>query len=132
LILLVEDNPADAGLVREALDQHAVEGQLIVIPDGDLAIRWLEALDAGTDPCPDLLILDLNLPKRAGQEVLECVRKSVKCASAITVVLSSSDARKDKENAERLGANEYIRKPLRLSEFIALGAVFKAMLERRG
>lgn len=130
--MLIEDNPADAGLVREALDEHGIEGQLIVIPDGDLAIRWLEALDAGANPCPDLLILDLNLPKRAGHEVLACVRNSAKCREAIAVVLSSSDARRDKEEAARLGASEYIRKPLRLNEFIELGARFRDMLERRG
>jgi DNA-binding response OmpR family regulator len=112
--------------------EHGVEGELIVIPDGDLAIRWIQGLDAGPEDCPDLLILDLNLPKRAGGEVLECVRQSLKCGSAITVVLSSSDARKDMADAMRLGASEYISKPLRLTEFIQLGARFRVMLEGRG
>lgn len=131
-ILLIEDNPADAGLVREALEEHGVEGQLVVIPDGDLAIRWIELLDASADPCPDLLILDLNLPKRAGRDVLQHVRNSVKCRSAMLAILSSSDVQKDKADAMRLGASRYIKKPLRLAEFIQLGAVFREMLEGRG
>jgi DNA-binding response OmpR family regulator len=128
---LIEDNPADAGLVREALEEHSVEGELLLIGDGDAAIRWIEELDGRPGNCPDLVILDLNLPKRAGREVLECVRKSVKCSKAITIILSSSDAERDKAEAMRLGASRYLRKPLLLGEFIQLGAVFKAMIEGR-
>lgn len=118
--------------MREALEEHGIEGELLVISDGDAAIRWIEDLDARPGDCPDLVILDLNLPKRAGREVLECVRKSAKCSTAITIILSSSEAERDKAEAMRLGASRYIRKPLRLGEFIQLGAVFKGMLEGRG
>ena len=132
-ILLVEDNLADAGLVREALEEHGVEGELLVISDGDRAIRFIQSLDTTDNPCPDLVIVDLNLPKRPGREVLECMRKSAKCRDVAVVVLSSSDAAQDKADAFRLGATQYIRKPLRLSEFLGLGSIFRRMLEdRRG
>ena len=117
--------------MREALEEHGVEGELVVIPDGEVAIRWIEALDTGADACPDLLILDLNLPKRAGREVLQHVRESVKCRAATVVVLSSSDVEQDRSEAMRLGASRYISKPLRLAEFIQLGAVFREILEQR-
>jgi two-component system, chemotaxis family, response regulator Rcp1 len=66
----VEDNPADAGLVRRALEKHGVDGELIVISDGETAIAFIQALDAEAAPCPDLAIVDLNLPKKPGREVL--------------------------------------------------------------
>ncbi|HEX5229277.1 MAG TPA: response regulator [Bryobacteraceae bacterium] len=115
--------------MREALEQHGVEGELVVIPDGDLAVRWLDALDSSSEACADLVILDLNLPKRAGRDVLQHVRKSVKCRSAVVVILSSSDTHQDQTEAMRLGASRYIKKPLRLAEFIQLGAVFREILE---
>jgi CheY-like chemotaxis protein len=127
-ILLVEDNPADAGLVREALEEHNVEGELIVLNDGEKAIGFIQALDAHPASCPDLVILDLNLPKKSGRVVLECMRRSPICGRAPVVILSSSDAQQDRADAARLGANRYIRKPSRLEEFLSLGAVFKATL----
>ena len=128
-ILLVEDNPADAGLVREALEEHGVEGELVVLTDGESAIRFIRALDAQSIACPDLVIIDLNLPKRPGRDVLECVRQSVWCGHVPVVILSSSDAKEDRAETLRLGASRYIRKPSRLEEFMSLGAIFKAMLE---
>jgi DNA-binding response OmpR family regulator len=128
-ILLIEDNLADAGLVREALEEHGVEGELLLISDGDQAVRFIQALATTPARCPDLVIVDLNLPKRPGREVLECLRASAECQSATVVVLSSSDAPRDRADALRLGVNRYIRKPLRLDEFLALGATFRGLLE---
>jgi CheY-like chemotaxis protein len=128
VILLVEDNPADAGLVREALEEHGVECDLILMSDGETAIEFVEYLDAGVVGCPELVILDLNLPRRTGQEVLAQIRSSTICANVPVVILSSSDGQRDRDNAARLGASEYLRKPSRLNEFIELGAIFKKML----
>jgi DNA-binding response OmpR family regulator len=116
-------------LVREALEEHGVEGELLVISDGDKAIRFIQAIETRPVNCPDLVIVDLNLPKRPGRDVLECIRKSSKCQDITVVVLSSSDAPQDKADAFRLGATKYIRKPLRLDEFLGLGATFREMLE---
>jgi chemotaxis family two-component system response regulator Rcp1 len=128
-ILLAEDNPADAGLVRKALEEYGVEGELIVIADGEKAIQFIQGLDA--DPsveCPGLAIIDVNLPKRPGREVLERMRLSERCRHIPVVILSSSDAERDRADAVRFGATRYIRKPSRLEEFLSLGAIFKAAL----
>jgi CheY-like chemotaxis protein len=124
----VEDNPADTGLVREALEEHGVEGELIVVTDGELAIQFIEDLESQPVPLPDLFIIDLNLPKRPGREVLERMRQGAKCQRVPVVVLTSSDAQRDRNDVERLGIGQYILKPSRLDDFIALGAVFKAMM----
>jgi chemotaxis family two-component system response regulator Rcp1 len=127
-ILLVEDNPADAGLVREALEEHGIEGELTVLLDGEQAINFMNELDAGPGSCPDLIIVDLNLPRKPGRAVLKYIRQSHKCSRAPVAILTSSDAERDKSDAARLGASRYIRKPLRLEEFLSLGSVFKEML----
>jgi len=131
-ILLVEDNTADVGLVREALEEHHVACDLLVIGDGDRAIRFIEAVDARQADCPDLIIIDLNLPKRSGRDVLKSVRSSQDCSKAAVIVLSSSDAQQDRAESIQLGASRYVRKPLRLDEFLGLGAMFKECLYHSG
>jgi DNA-binding response OmpR family regulator len=116
--------------VRAALNEHGVPGELIVISDGDSAIRFIESLDSDGVECPDLVIIDLNLPKAPGVAVLRVMHRSVKCKDAVVVVLSSSDVQKEKDEAAALGANRFVRKPMRLEEFLNLGAVFKALLEQ--
>ncbi len=129
LILLAEDNPADALLVRKALEEHGVNGEILVIADGERAIEFIEALDAHpSGACPDLAIIDLNLPKRSGRDVLERMRRSERCRHVPVVILSSSDAQRDRSDAARFGASQYIPKPSRLEEFLSLGAIFKAAL----
>lgn len=115
--------------MREALQEEGVPGELIVISDGDSAIRYIDALDSQPDARPNLVILDLNLPKCNGLEVLKVLRASSKCKGTPVVILSSSDLQKDREESFRLGATHYIRKPLRLEEFLSLGSVFRAVLE---
>lgn len=127
--MLIEDNPADAGLVRTALEEHGVEGELTIIADGESALDFIRDLDLHPDvACPGLVILDLNLPRRPGREVLEAMRNSERCRLIPVLVLSSSDAARDQDDAARLGASGYIRKPTRLEEFLRLGAVFRDAL----
>jgi two-component system response regulator len=116
--------------VRQALEQHQVPGELLLIGDGDRAIRYLEALLFDAAPHPDLVILDLNLPKRSGREVLQFLRQSASCGRVEVVVLSCSDAPQDRAESIALGASQYLCKPLLLDEFLRLGAVFKAILEK--
>lgn len=125
--MLVEDNPADAMLVREALEEHHVRGELILIADGESAVDYMEQMDHMPNECPDLAIIDLNVPKRSGREVLAAARLSNKCRQMPIVILSSSDATQDREDSMRLGASRYIPKPSRLEEFLDLGRTFKAM-----
>ena len=115
--------------MRESLEEHGVRGELVVIGDGGSAVRFIENLDTDSVTCPDLVIIDLNLPRVPGLSVLETMRRSVKCRDVTVVILSSSEIEKDKNEAARLGATRYIRKPLRLDDFLKLGAIFKTMLD---
>jgi two-component system, chemotaxis family, response regulator Rcp1 len=128
MIMLVEDNPADVALLNEALASHKVETLLFVARDGDEGIRALDAIDESCIPCPDLIVLDLNLPRKSGFAVLEKVRASRKCSQKPVVVFSSSDVEEDREQARRLGASFYIRKPSTLKDLMSIGEVLKKML----
>lgn len=119
---------ADVGLIREALEEHGVQGELLVIGDGDAAIRFVDALE-GMVPRPGLVIIDLNLPKRSGREVLKYMRRSERYNDIPVAILSSSDAARDRNDALQLGATRYMAKPLRLEEFLGLGVIFRAMLQ---
>jgi CheY-like chemotaxis protein len=127
-IVLVDDNPADVLLIREALAWHDVHSKLLVARDGDEAIQFLDAIDSASLPCPDLLILDLNLPRKTGFQVLERVRVSPLCGEKPVAILSSADSVADRQKAERLGASRYIRKPSNLHDFMLIGQQLKEML----
>lgn len=116
-------------LVREALHEHQVDCSIVVMSDGEKAIHFIDSIDASHDiPCPDIILLDLNLPRRSGREVLTRLRASSRCAHARIVVLSSSDAPKDKQESLRLGADGYIRKPTALEDYMRIGQLLKDML----
>jgi two-component system, chemotaxis family, response regulator Rcp1 len=127
-ILLVEDNQADADLVEEALNEYRVPVTIVVLRDGEEAVRFVEESDLKMGPCPRLVILDLNLPKRSGKEVLRCIRERNQWKNIPVVIFSSSDSPSDREQTARLGASQYIRKPSQLEEFLAIGGVIKDLL----
>ncbi|HUE01613.1 MAG TPA: response regulator [Bryobacteraceae bacterium] len=130
-IVLAEDNPADVGLVRLALRDHGVHCELRVIPDGEAAVTFINGLDLdGKIPCPDLLLLDMHLPKRDGNEILRHLRASERCAQTPVVVLTSSEAASDRHNAEKNAAIHYFRKSASLDEFLLLGKIVKEVLSR--
>jgi len=119
------------GLVKEALTENGLQVQLYVISDGEKAVEFIDEIDSAQRPCPDLIVLDLNLPKRTGFEVLARVRASTQCGARPVVILSSSGATEDRDETARLGATRYIKKPSDLEEFIAIGGVFKDLLTRK-
>ena len=127
-ILLVEDNAGDVMLVQEALKSQSLAQELIVMRDGELAIHFIDEVDNRKAPCVNLVILDLNLPRRPGSDVLRRIRQSPVCGNVTVMVLSSSEAEKDKREMAALGANRYVRKPSSLAELVQLGAVVKEML----
>jgi chemotaxis family two-component system response regulator Rcp1 len=127
-ILLVEDSVGDARLIREALEDSAIPGELVVITNGQRAIEFIDEIEHGQSLCPHLAIIDLNLPKRPGAEVVKRMRASVKCKHVPVVVLTSSDNKTDREIATSIGVSRYILKPARLAEILQLGAVFREML----
>jgi CheY-like chemotaxis protein len=122
-ILLAEDNPADVYLIEEALREHQVPFEITVAEDGEAAITMLG--EGRTQP--DIVLLDLNMPKRSGGEVLERVRKDAG-GDVPVIILTSSDSPSDKEEALRLGATCYIRKPTGLDEFLEIGATIKRLV----
>jgi chemotaxis family two-component system response regulator Rcp1 len=128
VILLVEDNPADVLLIHQSLTEHGMKPQLFVARDGDEAIKLLEQIDNSVVPCPELVILDINLPKKTGFEVLRSIRASVKCAKVPVAVLTSSNALRDRQQAARLGATVYLVKPNDLTEFLRIGGKLKNLL----
>lgn len=128
-ILLAEDNPADVYLIREALREHGVEGTVRVASDGREVLQLICPDDAAT-PVPhlDLIILDLNLPRHDGIEILEWLRGLAQLANVPVVVMTSSDSPRDQKVATKLGAACYLRKPSSLEQFLALGEVLKRLL----
>ncbi len=128
--MLIEDNRADVLLVREALDQHKVRCEVTVITDGEAAVQFIEEIDAGLRPSPDLAIIDLNLPKKPGREVLKRLRASAACKNVAVVVLTSSDARKDQDEVAPFAPLHYLRKPSTLDDFITLGALFRQIVHQ--
>ena len=130
-ILLAEDNEGDVMLVEQALEQHEIVHELHVAKDGDEALSYVARM--GTDdgpPCPDVLLLDLNLPKVEGPQVLEQFRKHPACSRTPVIVVTSSDTLKDRARVTALGANAYFRKPSDLTEFMALGALIKDLVQK--
>ena len=128
-ILLAEDNSADVELVREALEDRAIAHELHVVEDGERAIDFIERIDRdSTLQCPKLLLLDLHLPKRDGEEVLRHLRASERCGQTPVVILTSSDSPIDRETAERNAALHYFRKPSTLEQYMRLGDVVKDII----
>jgi two-component system, chemotaxis family, response regulator Rcp1 len=117
-VLLIEDNPEDVDLIREGLHEGKVAHQLNVVPDGEEAMAYLKGEGRYADAIlPDLILLDLRLPKKAGLEVLAEIKADADLRCIPVIVLSSSDAPDDILRAYDLQASCYITKPADLDEF---------------
>jgi CheY-like chemotaxis protein len=120
-VLLVEDNPGDVDLIRDSLEEVAPHLEITVVGDGAQALSYLAAREATAadrpGPLPDLVLLDLNLPKIGGHEVLSEARKTSDLRSLPIVVVTSSDAMRDIVTSYALGANSYVTKPGELASF---------------
>lgn len=128
-VLLVEDNRADVLLVRHALTAHEIPYQLHVFEDGAQAVDFMARMGKpGEEPCPDILLLDLNLPKIDGPEVLQHFRRHPQCGDTPVIVISSSDAMRDREKVNALGVARYFKKPTDLNAFLQLGMIVKEVL----
>jgi chemotaxis family two-component system response regulator Rcp1 len=125
-LLVVEDNPTDALLLRRALTEHGVDYEMVVVGDGEEAIEYLEKCKGAK---PELIIVDLNLPKEDGIEVLKVYRYSPSFIETQMVILTSSDSPSERQRAEIIGVDAYLRKPIELDAFLALGGTLKKLLE---
>lgn len=118
-ILLVEDNPDDEELVTLSLMNAGIRNPLHVARDGAQAIEYLFSSEISSETLPAVVLLDLNLPKIDGLEVLRRIRADGRTALLPVVILTSSDADEDIVASYRLGASSYVRKPIEFSEFAA-------------
>lgn len=118
-VLLVEDSPGDVRLTREAFKEAKVHIRLHVVADGAEAMAFLQREGEHIDaPRPDLILLDLNLPKKDGRAVLKEIKESAALGSIPVVILTTSEADADILRSYRLHANCYITKPVNLDEFL--------------
>ena len=128
-ILLAEDNPADVLLVRQALREYQIPHELHVVKDGAEAIEYVSVMgNPGNPPCPDLILLDLNLPKIDGPDVLREFRKHSSCALTPVIVVTSSGTQKDRARLAELGIAHYFRKPSDLEDFMKLGEIVRQVV----
>jgi len=118
-VLLVEDDPGDVLLIREAFEDNKVHNRLHVVPDGVEALTFLRQEGEHADaPRPDLVLLDLNLPRKDGREVLAEVKGDESLQHIPVVVLTTSKAEEDVLRSYKLHANAYVTKPVDFDRFI--------------
>jgi CheY-like chemotaxis protein len=117
-VLLVDDDPGDVLLVKEAFEDHKVGNLLSVVSDGVEALSYVRGEGSYANVArPDLVLLDLNLPRKSGIEVLEEIKRDPALATILVVVLTTSEAEEDIVRAYKLHANAYITKPVDFDQF---------------
>lgn len=126
VICVAEDNPADVYLLRHALTAAGLQFDLKILEDGAEALRFIQ--DEHIHP-PHLFLLDMNLPKRSGSEILAAIRRHPALASVTVAVLTSSASPLDKTRSEELGASYYFQKPLDLDDFLRIGHDIRRLLQ---
>ena len=131
-VLLAEDNEDDVFLMRQALRKAGVPLELHPVPDGEVALAYLRGEGAFADrarfPLPAALLLDLNMPRLNGFEVLEALRADPSWDWLPVIVLSASNLPADRRRVQRLHANAYVMKPVRVDELTAFLGAFHAWL----
>jgi CheY-like chemotaxis protein len=120
-VLLVEDDPGDVLMTQEAFDEHKVRNKLNVVSDGEEALAYLRREGPHADaPRPDLILLDLNLPRVDGRQVLQAIKEDPDLRRIPVVVLTTSGADEDILRSYSLHANAYVTKPVDFDSFIAV------------
>jgi CheY-like chemotaxis protein len=120
-VLLVEDDPGDVLMTREAFAEHKLGNRLTVVSDGAEALAYLRREGVFADAArPDLILLDLNLPRRDGREVLAEIKKDLDLQQIPVVVLTTSQAEEDILRSYQLHANAYVTKPVDFDSFITV------------
>jgi CheY-like chemotaxis protein len=120
-VLLVEDDPGDVLLIREAFDFNKVHNNLNVVSDGEQALDYLRGIgDYAGSIRPDLVLLDLNLPRKDGREVLAEAKSDPELRAIPIVVLTTSEAEEDVLRSYQLHANAYVTKPVDFQRFVSI------------
>jgi CheY-like chemotaxis protein len=119
-VLLVEDDPGDELMTREAFDEHKISNRLHIVRDGEEALDFLfHRGEHRHAPKVDLILLDLNLPKYDGRQVLERIRADPDLTHVPVVILTTSSSEEDILRSYKLHANAYVTKPVDVNDFIA-------------
>lgn len=131
--MLVEDNPADVRMMREALLAAEIDHQLSVVKDGEEALHYLNRRGAYTHARrPDIVLLDLKLPKISGHGVLEAIRNNPALRTLPVMILTSSSAPLDRRTSESLEATHFITKPIGLEMLAGEIKIINALVKRSG
>ena len=118
-VLLVEDDPGDVLMTREAFTEHRLRNQLNVVSDGDEALSYLRQEGAYRDaPRPDLILLDLNMPRKDGREALKEIKSDPRFRTIPVLAMTTSNAKEDIQYTYGLGVNSFIRKPVGFNRFV--------------
>ena len=120
MVLIVEDNPADARLVKTLVEETGFPISITILRDGEGAIQFLALAAKGELPEPDLILLDINLPKKNGHEVLASIRKNGMLSNIYVAMCSGSNSEEDFAKARRNKANAYFIKPMGSEEMEAM------------
>lgn len=131
-VLLVDDNPGDIELTKIAFETNNFQADFSVASDGAQAIELLKKIaENKAQARPDLILLDLNLPKVHGLDVVTFIKNDPRLKDIATIILTTSSAVQDQKNCERLGANRYLIKPSRFEDFLHLMLQLKPFLQRK-
>ena len=126
---MVEDNPADVQLLKWALERAELNCELIVIDDGSAALEFVQQRGRyAAVAVPHLALLDLNLPKYDGIEILQALRSNPAFADVPVAILSSSSSPRERAKLDTFGVARYITKPADLEQFLAIGFILKDLL----
>jgi chemotaxis family two-component system response regulator Rcp1 len=126
-VLLAEDNPGDVMLVRDALRQQSLNFELVVMDDGDKIRSFLDSSDH-SHPNPDILLLDLNLPRVDGPDMFRLLREHPCCCNVPLIVITSSDSPRDRAWTEKFGVAHFFRKPSNYDAFMELGELVRSVV----
>ncbi|HEY7337134.1 MAG TPA: response regulator [Bryobacteraceae bacterium] len=128
-VWVVDDNPTDVFVIREVLMASGLNLRIRIARDGQEALQYYREMDReDRSPCPALILLDLNLPKVAGFEVLRELRSGLRCNRTPVIVITSSSSDGDRVMARRLGADEYFQKPADLAAYSELETIVRRVL----
>jgi len=129
-IAVIEDNRTDVFLLQEAIAAYQLDVDVKVMEDGEQAISFISGIDADERAVsPKLFLRDLNLPRASGLKVLERLRGSKRCAETPVVIMTSSDAQRDRADTAALGATDYFRKPSGYEAFLRIGEIIRKFLK---
>lgn len=128
-IFLAEDSQADAYLIELALQEHGISFRLLTVFDGEAALKAVGSFGNG-EPCPDIALIDQNMPREDGGTVMRLIRQHPDCGSIPIIIMSSAESKTDQCVVQQFGA-VFFRKPNNLPAFLELGALTKSLLPIR-